>query len=202
MTKVYYIYEIWGKKIGCAENLERRMREQNVFDGRYNVLEVHTDIMLASQREIELQKQYGYSVDKIPYYVMCNNIITSRDKINQKARVAKVDWKAAQEKRLANTDFKTRTANTDYKKKVANTDYKARDAKIDWKARTAKIDWESNAEKHKKSINQYSLEGTFIKNWDSAVDAGKELNVQSNGIGMCCRNVIKTSAGYIWKFAN
>lgn len=214
MTK-HYIYEIFGKKIGATNDVKRRMQEQGIKDGEYRVIEEHSNAKTTSIREMELQKEYGYKVDNLPYWktlkmqkkattpqarnkAVANTDYKARDaKIDWKSRDAKIDWKAARIKGAANTDYKVARA-----KAVANTDYKARDAKIDWKARTAKIDWVANAEKHKKSINQYSLEGTFIKNWDSAVDAARELNLYSSGIGMCCRNVIKTAGKFIWKFAN
>ena len=63
---MYYIYHIPGKKIGCTKNVDSRLRQQNSIN--YEILETHTDIHIASQREIELQKQYGYKVDKTTYY--------------------------------------------------------------------------------------------------------------------------------------
>jgi hypothetical protein len=65
-SKKYYIYEIPGVKIGCTDNVKRRVKEQKCT--QYKILEHHTDVMEASRREIELQKQYGYKVDKTPYY--------------------------------------------------------------------------------------------------------------------------------------
>ena len=39
----------------------------------WEILEEHTDIYVASDREIELQKQYGLPVDKIPYWQSVEN---------------------------------------------------------------------------------------------------------------------------------
>jgi hypothetical protein len=181
-NKFYYIYEIWGKKIGCAENLERRMREQNVFDGRYDILEVHTDIMLASKRELELQKKYGYPVDKIPYYVMCNNVKTSRDKIDWVAAKAKVEnWGEL---------FRTkRTPKIDYK-----AVFEKRDNKDIQSKRIPKIE---------KPVAQYNLNGVFIQQFKSAKDAGFSLGkLKTDDIGAVCRGKQKTAFGYIWKFTN
>jgi hypothetical protein len=63
---MFTLYHIEGVKIGCSKNLKRRINEQGF--NNFEILEEHTDIYLASAREIELQKQYGYKVDKIPYY--------------------------------------------------------------------------------------------------------------------------------------
>ena len=63
--KHYYIYHIPGVKIGCTKKPKNRVREQGYSE--YEVLEVHTDKNIAAEREIELQKQYGYKVDAIKY---------------------------------------------------------------------------------------------------------------------------------------
>jgi len=63
--KKYYIYHIEGIKIGCTTNVRRRINQQK-FDN-YEILETHTDIDIASKREIELQKEYGYKTDTTIY---------------------------------------------------------------------------------------------------------------------------------------
>ena len=70
--KNYYIYHVPGIKIGCTVNVPHRMREQGFTEWEH--LETHTDIYEASNREIELQKEYGYRVDSIPYYQAIENI--------------------------------------------------------------------------------------------------------------------------------
>lgn len=63
---MYYIYHIPGVKIGCTKNPKSRTKQQNATI--YEILEIHSDIHLASQRELELQKQYGYKIDTTTYY--------------------------------------------------------------------------------------------------------------------------------------
>jgi len=68
MKKKYYIYHIPGKKIGVARNLHNRVtKAQGYLPHEYEVLEESDDIFYVSNREIELQKQYGYPVDKTLY---------------------------------------------------------------------------------------------------------------------------------------
>ena len=50
-----------------------------------------------------------------------------------------------------------------------------------------------------KPIEQYDLEGNFIKNWQSATIAAKELNLHPTSIRHCVQGKTKTSGGYIWK---
>jgi hypothetical protein len=50
-----------------------------------------------------------------------------------------------------------------------------------------------------KPITQYSLDGTFIKDWQSATIAAKELGVHFSSIRNCVQNRTKSSGGFIWK---
>jgi hypothetical protein len=50
---------------------------------------------------------------------------------------------------------------------------------------------------------QMSLEGIFIKEWDSQTQAQLYFNKpNSDGVGACCRGEQKTAYGYKWKFKN
>lgn len=51
-----------------------------------------------------------------------------------------------------------------------------------------------------KPILQYSIDGTFIKEWDCAVDAAKKLNLSQSGISEVLKGKRKTSGGFIWKY--
>ena len=61
---MYYLYHIPGKKIGVTRNLNNRVTlMQGYKEGEYEVLEQSEDVNYISEREIELQKSYGYKVD-------------------------------------------------------------------------------------------------------------------------------------------
>lgn len=62
---MYYIYHIPGVKIGCSKNPKRRIKQQGSND--FIILEQYEDIEKASERERELQKEYGYKVDYTTY---------------------------------------------------------------------------------------------------------------------------------------
>ena len=53
--------------------------------------------------------------------------------------------------------------------------------------------------KHLKPVVQYTLSGEFIKEYPSAYDVMLTLGYDKSSIRKCCRGVIKTSYGYIWK---
>jgi NTP pyrophosphatase (non-canonical NTP hydrolase) len=63
MTK-YYLYHIPGKKIGVTCDLNNRVTmQQGYTPEEYEVLEISSDVDYISDREVELQKEYGYKVD-------------------------------------------------------------------------------------------------------------------------------------------
>jgi hypothetical protein len=223
MMSKHYIYEIFGRKIGATNDVERRMKEQKAKEGEYRIIEEHTNAKICSIREIELQKEYNYPVDKIQYWKTLKMAKKSQTTQAQKKRVdntdykaRKIDWvkkvantdyQAFQAKRVANTNWETafKTREIDYVKKVANTDYQAFQAKrvasMDWEAYSANRDWKDYGAKRKKPVNQYDLEGNFIKRWDSAIDAYKGLGLKNNNITHCCIGKSKTSNKFIWKYA-
>jgi len=65
---MYYLYHIPGKKIGVTCNLNRRVTlTQGYSPDEYEVLDQSDDIDYISEKEIELQKSYGYNVDRKKY---------------------------------------------------------------------------------------------------------------------------------------
>lgn len=54
----------------------------------------------------------------------------------------------------------------------------------------------------KKKVYQYTMEGKFVREWDSATDAYKELRVSYKGIIDTCNNKQKSSGNFIWKYEN
>ena len=64
----YYLYHIFGKKIGVTCDLKDRLtRQQGYACGEYEVLDSSEDIDYISEKELELQLIYGYKVDRQSY---------------------------------------------------------------------------------------------------------------------------------------
>ena len=64
----YYLYHIPGKKIGVTCDLNNRVTVQQGYEpDEYEVLESSQDIDHISSLELQLQKEYGYRVDMVPY---------------------------------------------------------------------------------------------------------------------------------------
>ena len=51
-----------------------------------------------------------------------------------------------------------------------------------------------------KRIYQYSLEGTFIKEWKSLSCASRELGINSSNISMCANGKRSNAGGFKWKY--
>lgn len=79
---IYYLYHIPGKKIGVTRDLDKRVTvAQGYKPGEYEVLDSSEDISYISSKEIELQKSYGYKVDRQTY----------RDLMNKKSNKMKLN---------------------------------------------------------------------------------------------------------------
>ena len=64
----YYIYHIPGKKIGVTCDLNNRVTVQQGYEpNEYEILESSEDVDFISSKELELQREYGYRVDMVPY---------------------------------------------------------------------------------------------------------------------------------------
>jgi NTP pyrophosphatase (non-canonical NTP hydrolase) len=75
----YHIYHIPGRKIGVTQNLEARVHTQQGYaPDEYEVLATSNDIDAISELELQLQKEYGYKVDRELY----KNLKTKSMKIN------------------------------------------------------------------------------------------------------------------------
>ena len=80
---IYCIYHIPNKKIGVTNDLKNRVEKQQGYrEGEYEVLEMSEDIDYISQREIELQKKYGYRVDRKLYKDLYNNNFKQLNNMN------------------------------------------------------------------------------------------------------------------------
>ena len=54
--------------------------------------------------------------------------------------------------------------------------------------------------KSAKPVKQYDLQGNFIKEWESASEAARQLNIKQSNISACCLGKTKTAYGHIWTY--
>ncbi len=56
--------------------------------------------------------------------------------------------------------------------------------------------------KARRKVEQYTIEGIYLKTFESISDASKEIKGSTSNISRCCNGERKTAGGYIWKYEN
>ena len=54
----------------------------------------------------------------------------------------------------------------------------------------------------KKPVNQLTLDGKFIRRWDSMTEAGESINQKSSNISSACLGYKATAGGFKWEYAD
>ena len=66
-----------------------------------------------------------------------------------------------------------------------------------------KLLWEGEKNCRARGVNQYDLEGNFIKHYDYMNEIKKHLDIPSTAhISDCCRGKRNKCYGYIWKYSD
>ena len=73
---------------------------------------------------------------------------------------------------------------------------------LEWCTAKYNSNYGSRNERISKKINQYDLNGNFIKTWDSIIQVEKELNIFHSRIIEVCKNKRKQIGGYVWRYAD
>jgi NTP pyrophosphatase (non-canonical NTP hydrolase) len=80
---MFYIYHIFGKKIGVTRNLNNRITVQQGYQpSEYEVLDSSDDIDYISAKEAELQLLYGYKIDLHSYKELMNKLKLNKMETN------------------------------------------------------------------------------------------------------------------------
>lgn len=66
----------------------------------------------------------------------------------------------------------------------------------EWRRKTA----EANR-KRAKPVDQYTIDGEYMKTWPSAKEIERELGINDSNISECCNKKRKKAGGFIWRFA-
>ena len=53
-----------------------------------------------------------------------------------------------------------------------------------------------------RKINQYDLKGSFIRSYWGCMEVKELYGFDNSGIAKCCKGEVKTSYGYIWRYAD
>jgi hypothetical protein len=185
---MYTIYHIQGIKIGCATQPKKRVQEQGYKE--FNILEQHNDIYVASDREQELQKQYGYEVDECPYWKTYEQNIERRNKVSKEQRNAyskmggnknvESGWMKEWQQRSVIT--RTGTKHSDESKMKMRL------------ARLGKYTYPC------KAVMAFDKENNFIGEYNSASTLAKTLGLLQGNVSSVLNHKLKTTGGYIIKY--
>lgn len=138
-----------------------------------------------------LNKDYSFMktdefkrTSRTPEAIAKRNANTDRSYCKTPEAIARLHTPEVIAKRIANTNRDYLKTPEFISKRVASTDYN------------------DKGNKCKKPIIQNDLSGEYIREWDSAKDAGEALRIDRSDISKCCLNK-KTSAGkFKWKYKN
>ena len=104
MYSIYHIPTFVHKdgsigKIGCTVQKPKARVEEQGYSS-FEILETHDCIDSASDRELELQKQYGYPIDIVPYKVSVRNRQPWNDKTRYKVWLDPIAMKKSHTKEM------------------------------------------------------------------------------------------------------
>lgn len=218
---IYTIYHIPGVKIGCTKrSAKERVRMQKYTN--FEILEEHDDEFIAGNRELELQIQYGYTKDSIPYY-------KGKYSENGKKRgeqCVKTGWIKEFQKSgnlasiesskkivlqydlqgnfIKEWDCGVNELSRKYGHGVARVcqDKKGTINEFQWRYKETdyipqKIDKFEN--KLFQKVIQKDLQGNVIKIWDNQTHAAESLGCTTQLISRVCKGIGKTAKGYKWE---
>ena len=83
-NKRYYIYHVFGKKVGMTTNIQRRVIDEQGYDtSEFEILLSSPDMEIASNYEKKFQQEYGYKIDRQTYQELIKlNDMKIKQKIN------------------------------------------------------------------------------------------------------------------------
>ena len=190
---MYYIYHIKEVKIGCTDNVERRIQQQGFSN--YEILEEHFDIFIASNRELALQKEYGYKVDSIPYFKSVEQ---------WGAKAGRIGGKNAQ-KTLKKLKVGLYSNDKEKRNEWATLGYQAvlqKYGKEHHSNMAKKADRTNALLASSKPIIQLDKNNNVIREYKSIMDASRDTGILFVAISNCLRSKSKTSGGYKWDYQN
>ena len=72
------------------------------------------------------------------------------------------------------------------------------ESNLEWCDRAYNLNYGNHNEKHSLPVDQYTVDGTFVKTWKSIAEA--EAHIHKTHIWDCCVGKRKKCGGYLWKY--
>ena len=182
---MHKIYHIPGIKIGCSTEPTKRVKVQGFSN--YEIIEEHDDIYIASDREQELQKQYGYKVDECPYWKSYQSSVRrqtkeGRIKGGKTAGKMMVETGKLDLARLKSNEIRRGSKHSD-------------ETKMKIKSKAI-----GNNNKPTVAISVFDKMDNLIGNYNSITSAANELNLHNGNISSVLKGKLLTTGGYKIKY--
>lgn len=145
----------------------------------------------------------------VPHKENCNNPITKQRVTEANKRKAQdKEWQQnvseAAKRRAQDPEWRRKNAEAG-KKRSQNQAWRKNQAEAMQKLRQDPEYFRKNAEAVRKAcskpVDQFTLEEEYIKTWESAAEAARELGLDQSCISACCNGKQKTAYGHIWRRA-
>lgn len=65
-----------------------------------------------------------------------------------------------------------------------------------------KTNSDASRAKNSKQIEQLTIDGQFVRKWESIIDVERELGIHNGNISLCCKGIRKTAGGFVWRYAD
>jgi hypothetical protein len=174
----YYIYHIEGVKIGCTMNPTKRPKRQGCPNPI--ILEEHDDVYIASDREMQLQREYGYKVDTRPYWQTLK-IATKEGRLKGGKKGGEWSIQSGHIKKLNSLGGKA------IAKINKENGHEAR-----WRTK--------GVQSNSICVQQRDMAGNILNEFISAREASRQTNVDQSSIIKCCKDKVKKAGGYIFNY--
>jgi len=175
---MYYIYHIEGVKIGCTMHPNARTKRQGCQTPI--ILEEHNDVYIASDREIQLQKEWGYKVDTTPYWKTLK-IATKEGRLKGGQKGGEWSVKSGHMKRMQSLGGKAIgkiNRESGHWNEVIKAGNKATSI----------------------SVEQRDMNGDIVNEFHSAREADRQTGINQSSIIKCCKGKVKTAGGYTFNY--
>lgn len=71
---------------------------------------------------------------------------------------------------------------------------------LEWCTQVYNMSYGTRVQRLSMEVNQYDLQGNFIKKWNSIKEAERQLHIRH--ISDCCKEKVISAGGYIWKYTD
>ncbi len=156
-----------------------------------NILEYFNEEAEAYRREREIEVEYRAKGYKLCNIIDCGNPNPPNYKGKKQSTETKIKIGKANRERVR-TEWEINQVRVAQKKRYQDPEQKEYLRQLGLKAYN----------KTRKPVIQKDMQNNFIKEWESASEAARQLNYKSTNISKCCRGKSEKYYNFKWEFKN